>query len=439
LSIAIVDTAYSQQLFNTRDKPSPTVSQAAGNTGTSADAAAPACPGPKSSAFAEASELQSIGNHPAAFPRLLVLAECGDSRAQQRIGNYYVAGKGVPQSFEEAHAWYLKAAQQGNVEAQFNLGVLYFKGLGVPKDIAASRNWYLKAAQQGHAGAENALGEMLDQGLGGERDSAEALRWFFQAAEQDNAHAQNSIGFAYAAGRGTGKNYIEAHKWFLKSAEQGLAQAQYHLATLYRNGGGVKRDHAEAYRWYLKAANQGHSEAQYHVALLYRNGEGVPPSYAEAIGWCFKAAKQGHALSQFRMAEAHLNLALFGARNRTDFVLAHMWAAIAEQKACAEAPKICQGASDQCPQQVVCKGAPTYRAVAAHMMKADEITQAQKFAREWEVGANTTIAPAPEALLALPTKMPPIPSLSRPKKPGDPVILAGGKIVVPWLSAPMPK
>ena len=73
----------------------------------------------------------------------------------------YAAGKGTPQSFEEAAKWYRLAAAQGEAHAQFLLGILYATGKGVPHDPEQSAKWYRQAAEQGVAGAQSRLGRNM--------------------------------------------------------------------------------------------------------------------------------------------------------------------------------------------------------------------------------------------------------------------------------------
>ena len=49
-----------------------------------------------------------------------------------RPGTTYARGQGVPLSYKEALAWFLKAADQGNADAQSNPGFMYVNGQGVP-------------------------------------------------------------------------------------------------------------------------------------------------------------------------------------------------------------------------------------------------------------------------------------------------------------------
>ena len=52
------------------------------------------------------------------------LASDGNMHAQFILGKCYVNGNGVPQSYEKAVEWYMKAENQGSAEAQSNLGAL---------------------------------------------------------------------------------------------------------------------------------------------------------------------------------------------------------------------------------------------------------------------------------------------------------------------------
>ena len=74
---------------------------------------------------------EQAGNHtdnPEEHVRLLgKTAELGDPVAQFQLGWHYTSGQGVPQDYEKAAHWYLKAAEQGIVEAQHNLGACYAK------------------------------------------------------------------------------------------------------------------------------------------------------------------------------------------------------------------------------------------------------------------------------------------------------------------------
>lgn len=74
-------------------------------------------------------------------------------------------------------------ANQGIAEAQNGLGELYAKGKGMPQDYTQARAWYEKAAAQGHPHAQNNLAELYFAGLGGPQDYVRAYMWVDLAAE----------------------------------------------------------------------------------------------------------------------------------------------------------------------------------------------------------------------------------------------------------------
>ncbi|MEK6786543.1 MAG: tetratricopeptide repeat protein [Nitrospirota bacterium] len=70
----------------------------------------------------------------------------GDTEAQNRLGELYAKGRGVPQDYTQARAWYEKAAEKGHPLAQNNLAELYFAGLGGPPDYVRAYMWESLAA-----------------------------------------------------------------------------------------------------------------------------------------------------------------------------------------------------------------------------------------------------------------------------------------------------
>ena len=69
------------------------------------------------------------------------------------------------------------------------------------------------------------------------------------------------------------------------SAEQGDASAQNRLGIMYADGLGVPQDDAEAARLYRLAAEQGNAPAQYNLGAAYYNGRGVPQDDVQAHMW----------------------------------------------------------------------------------------------------------------------------------------------------------
>ncbi|MDB5617789.1 tetratricopeptide repeat protein [Tardiphaga sp.] len=69
------------------------------------------------------------------------LAQAGNPTAQAWLGFMFETGRGVPQNYTEAAAWYRRSAEQGDGLAQYSLGLLYDKGQGVPRDVVEAGKW----------------------------------------------------------------------------------------------------------------------------------------------------------------------------------------------------------------------------------------------------------------------------------------------------------
>jgi hypothetical protein len=158
-------------------------------------------------------------------------------------------------------------------------------------------------------------------------------------------------------------DYITAYREFRPLAMQGVSSAQYNLGLMYRDGAGVVKDYVEAVTWFRRAADQGIAEAQNKLGDMYNNGKGVPQNYPEAVNWYRKAAERGVASAQFNLAVKHFR----GEGVPQDYVLAHMWSNLAASSTTG-------------------KTAETYMALRARInekMTTEDISEAQRLAREW--------------------------------------------------------
>ena len=81
------------------------------------------------------------------------------------------------------------------------------------------------------------------------------------------------------------RDYKEAVKWLLKAAEQRSVRAQRFLGAIFYYGRGVTQDYAEAAKWYKKAAEQGDSDTQNILGAMYERGKGIPKDFVEAYKW----------------------------------------------------------------------------------------------------------------------------------------------------------
>ena len=76
---------------------------------------------------------------------------------ENKLGNAYYSGKGVPQSYAKAVYWYKKSAAQGDAIAEDNLGYAYYYGKGEPQSYSKAVYWFKKSAAQGNDVGEKNL------------------------------------------------------------------------------------------------------------------------------------------------------------------------------------------------------------------------------------------------------------------------------------------
>jgi uncharacterized protein len=157
-----------------------------------------------------------------------------DGQAAVRDGDY-----------ARAMQYFRVLADQGNSVAQNNLGFMYDQGLGVPRDYAQAVVWYRKAADQGDAAAQNNLGRMYVGGQGVPRDYAQAVVWLRKAAEQGNALGQVNLGTMYERGQGVPQDYAQAHMWYNLAASHAEDPATREMAVKNRDDVATKMTPAQ--------------------------------------------------------------------------------------------------------------------------------------------------------------------------------------------------
>ena len=80
--------------------------------------------------LAKGVEAYDQGDFSLAHKEFLETAQEGDAVAQYRLASLFYDGEGVGQSYEQAIAWYRRAADQGFAAAQKDLGYAYALGGG---------------------------------------------------------------------------------------------------------------------------------------------------------------------------------------------------------------------------------------------------------------------------------------------------------------------
>jgi uncharacterized protein len=207
----------------------------------------------------------------------VVAADGGDGpEAMNRMGILYATGKGVPQDYVAALAWYQRAAQNGSVSALNNIATLHFHGLGVPQSYEEAVKWLRLAVKQGDAAAQNRLGAMYEDGRGVPKSTHDAFELFSLAAAQGYAPGMANLGHAYAGGSGVKRDETRAYALISAAIEIGVPRGQreaaiYELGALSQrlDAKQVERAQADA-RALLETRSKETSVAQASARDPYR-------------------------------------------------------------------------------------------------------------------------------------------------------------------------
>jgi serine/threonine protein kinase len=87
-----------------------------------------------------------------AIALLKTLADAGNAKAQNRLGDVYAEGRGVERDPAAARVWYEKAANGGDISAMLRLGAMFATGKDVNNNLAYI--WYGTATQLGSSAAK---------------------------------------------------------------------------------------------------------------------------------------------------------------------------------------------------------------------------------------------------------------------------------------------
>jgi TPR repeat protein len=237
----------------------------------------------------------------------IILANLGDSNAQNEIGLAYETGDHVQQDFDKAIEWHKLAADQGNLDSAFRIGRIYHFGLGDDQNFYEAAKWYEIASAGNHDLARVNLGLLYINGEGVAQDYKNAEDLFRAAAAQGTHDAQNNLGAMYSMGLGVSPNDEEAFKWYLLAAKQGNQKAQLSIGLMYKDGIGVPQNSEDAYRWLYESAVQGDDGAQLHLGWMLIQGDGVPENRQEGLEWLKASAGQGNEVAEARIAALNAN------------------------------------------------------------------------------------------------------------------------------------
>lgn len=120
-------------------------------------------------------------------------AEEFDPDAMFFLGVMAIQNRTTEGDYEEAAAWFGRAAEHGHPEALFNLGILYWTGQGVSRDRSRAVFYWRRAAELEFPAAQYNLAVAYMNGEGTAVDSREARYWLDRAATGGHKGAASAL------------------------------------------------------------------------------------------------------------------------------------------------------------------------------------------------------------------------------------------------------
>lgn len=216
----------------------------------------------------------------------LALGE-NDADAQQALGNSYLDGEGVKQSYQQAIKMYERAVSNGHAAAYNSLGICYGSGFGVTKDEQKGFDLQLKSARLGCPIAMDNIAIRYNH----KGDKVQFWEWLQRGAECGGRSALCSIGLAYWTGDYVDMDVQQAQRWFEKAITAGDLPSMAYLGLMYERGDIPAADGKQkAVQLYKQAAIRGDVGSYVYLANSYRWGNGTKQNDVEAFRWYQKAA-----------------------------------------------------------------------------------------------------------------------------------------------------
>jgi len=225
-----------------------------------------------------------------------------NGHAENSIGMLYDAGQGVPKDSAAATDWYRKSAAHKNSWGEFNLASKYMAGSPTAGNATQAVQLYRASADAGNAKAQYQLASILYVGKYLPRDLSESAKWAQKSDALGNADATVGLAGMYQNGYGVGRDPVKAVALYQKAVAAGNVIACIQLANLYYAGDSVPKDLTQAFNLFRKAADAGDPRGEYAVGYLYKNGLGAPQDLSAALNWYQKAASRGDVQAEVELA-----------------------------------------------------------------------------------------------------------------------------------------
>lgn len=176
-----------------------------------------------------------------AYQKMETCLQLEDPFAQYLVGYGYYTGTLVEQDKDLGMDYLKLSAEHGFIDAVSIIGVF----LNLEKHYEEANAYFRKAAEMGDHHAIHNLGNAYFYARGVEQDDEKAIQLWMKAASMGNSISMCAIGTCYLKGEILKQDVDKAIEYLTRSAELGNTLAMQRLAEVYRLAG----DHQKAQYW----------------------------------------------------------------------------------------------------------------------------------------------------------------------------------------------
>lgn len=128
-----------------------------------------------------------------AFTLARELEHAGENEAYILLGQYYLHGVGVEQSYEHAYQCFLKGTEENVVECYYFVGLMLTKGEGVDKNLGMAMHYFQRGAFLGDVKCMLNLSVFYEKGIYTAVDMESCEYWLNKASEKGSQKAKDRL------------------------------------------------------------------------------------------------------------------------------------------------------------------------------------------------------------------------------------------------------
>ncbi|MFZ5554191.1 MAG: tetratricopeptide repeat protein [Bacteroidota bacterium] len=223
------------------------------------------------------------------YEQLKLAAAKSHPAATGRMGDAYYFGKPetkLKQSFDEALAWYKKAAELKDKDATYLVGNMYRDGKITGKTYTDAVEYYKTIVPKGNYDAAQLIAEAYITGEGVTQNYATAMEWLKKGEAVKHAGCIYDMGYMYRNGAGVTKDINKAMGYYETACSLGDKLACENLGELYYQGTEITGSVELCRKWYEMGSNLGSSKSSFYLSVLYtakvlEGGKIVAAAYAK--------------------------------------------------------------------------------------------------------------------------------------------------------------